>query len=494
MTGQSEDLRGVSKKTAAAFDKFYKLLACAALIFVTAPLLYTFMSPIAGEYTLPITAVVAPAMFVAGYTVQALFGAVTKVERTPYSHAYEKLDRYFIPSKAALPLTLCVLAAYAVSSLFSHAMASGAFGLYDRASALPLFAGLLTGLFTAAGVVTWFYPYGYIVSLRSSFVYLVMLLADFVLNRVFGQSQSFLAVCFVLFLICSLVVTNQNHIISIISSSGTGIVTPRVRYYNLISVGLICLFVTLTVPIVLSIMVGATVLGRMLLLFSLRSTVGQSEEEMYMDASEQASKFSTLLFGQFDDVSPSLAKLLFFIFMLILLGTIILLIVMRRRNIIRSIINFLDALFANLMEFFANLFDFNKMSTERFVLSDYLDIETKADKEAIREYTGRQYQRPPRSYRDFLRRLEAIADPREKLVFAYNELVRCWGEKNVKIKSSDTPAEIERKVSAVTSDSHAERITRAFEYVKYAELDLPETESTMLVSLMCAQIRWAYEN
>ena len=277
-----------------------------------------------------------------------------------------------------------------------------------------------------------------------------MLLADFVLNRVFGQSQSFLAVCFVLFLICSLVVTNQNHIISIISSSGTGIVTPRVRYYNLISVGLICLFVTLTVPIVLSIMVGATVLGRMLLLFSLRSTVGQSEEEMYMDASEQASKFSTLLFGQFDDVSPSLAKLLFFIFMLILLGTIILLIVAAPQyNKIDY--QFLDALFANLMEFFANLFDFNKMSTERFVLSDYRDIETKADKAAIREYTGRQYQRPPRSYRDFLRRLEAIADPREKLVFAYNELVRCWGEKNVKIKSSDTPAEIERKVSAVTS-------------------------------------------
>ena len=79
-------------------------------------------------------------------------------------------------------------------------------------------------------------------------------------------------------------------------------------------------------------MVGATV-SRMLLLF-LCAAQSPTEEEMYMDASEQASN-SARFIGQFDDKPVCKAALL--IFMLILLGTIILLIVMRRRNIIRSI-------------------------------------------------------------------------------------------------------------------------------------------------------------
>lgn len=493
MTNQSEDKRKVSKKTAAVFDRFYKLLACAALILAVAPLLHTLLIPVAGKYAFILTVVIAPAMFTAGYAMQALFGTVTRVARTPYSRGYEKIERYFIPSKAVLPLVLCAVAGFVVMSVLSNVYASGVFGLHDKASAVPVFAGILTGVITAAGVVTWFYPYGYIVSLRTLFVYFVLIIGDFLLNLAFLQSQNFLAFCTVAFVICALVVINQNHIISVISSAGTGIVTPRVRYYNLITVGLICLLVALMLPIVFIILVGTTVLRNILLYFILRENMEEFNDDI-MEASETAAIFNNRVF-MVQDLNQALSKVLFIIFFVFLLGTIIFFIVIRHRSIFNAIINFLNALFTNIMEFFANLFAFNRISTEKFVISDYRDIETKTHKAAIREFAGIADQRPPRSYRDFIRRLELLSNPRERLIFAYNVLIGCWAENyHIYIKLSDTPAEIEEKVKEVSSDAKAEPITRAFEYVKYAERSLPDTESARLISAMCAQIRLVYDS
>lgn len=492
MPRQPEYVRAVSLKTAARFDRFYKLLACAALIFAFAPLVYTFIRPVAGDFTLPIVAGIAPALFIIGYGLQAIFGAVTRMERTLYSRTYEKLESYFTPAKAALPLTLCVIAGFAASSAFSRFYKSGALGFYERASALPLFVGILTVLFLAAGVIAWFYPPGYIVSLHTAFVYLVIFLSDYGLNIVFQVSQKFLAACFAGFLLCAIVVANQTHIVTVINTAGTGIVTPRVRYYNLISVGLLALFAVLTVPVVLAVFIGLAVLVKMLLFFILRERYISPEEQMLMDAGEQAAVFGKTVYG-FEEINQSLAKLLFLVFIFIAIGTMAFFIISRYRNILQTIINFIDALFANLLEFLANLFEFNKFSTEKFILSDYRDVETKIDKSAVREYTGKKPQQTARSYRDFLRKLESIADSRERLAFAYAELVRCWDKKyGIRLKSSDTPAEIERKILEVSADTAAEPITRAFEYVKYAERYLPESESAKLIDAMCAQIKRAY--
>lgn len=497
MTGSrpSEDVIKVSLKSQAAFERLYKFLACVVLIFVAAPIFHTLVRPTAGKYTTPLTVTVVPVMFCLGYGLQALFGAVMRIKRAPSSRTYEKIEKYFSLPEAALTLALCAVAGFAVSSFVTSLLREGYLlhiGLYyQKASAIPHISGLICAALMAMGVITWFYPYGFLISMRSSFVFLVCTGAVFVFNYAYRQSQTFLLICTVPVIILSLLVINQNQIVTVISAAKTALLTPRVRYYNLISVGIIFLFILLAFPFVLAVIVGLIVLANMILFFLLRNT-GQSEELLYADAGEQAAEFGSFVFGRVGGVGPQFSIVLFSVFMVLLLVAIIVLIFIRQRNIIKVIFDFINILFASLMEFLANLFSFNRLSTEKYILSDYRDVETKTEKNAIREYSGK-YMHPPRSYRDFLRRLEAIPDARGRLVFAYSELVRCWGEKrNVYLKISDTPAEIEQKVSAVTADTNAEPITRAFEYIKYAERDLPEKEISRLVSLMCAQIQRAY--
>lgn len=498
MTGSrpSEDIQKVSLKTEAAFERLYKFLACLTLLFAAAPFFHTLVRPTAGKYTTPLTLIVVPGMFCLGYGLQALFGAVLRIKRAPSSRTYEQVEKYFSLPEAALSLALCAAAGFAVSSFVTNLLREGFLlniGLYyQRASAIPLISGLMCAAIMAMGVITWFYPYGYLISLRSSFVFLVCIGANFMFNYAYKQPQTFLLICTVPIMMLSVFIINQNHIVTVISAAKTSLLTPRVRYYNLVSAGIIFLFILLAFPLVLSVIVGLIVFSNIILFFVLRNT-GQSEELLYADAGEQAAEFSSFVFGKVTDISPQFSIILFSVFTILLLIAIIVLIFIRKRNIFKVIFDFINILFANLMEFLANLFSFNRPSTEKFIISDYHDVETKTDKKAIRENSDK-YMYPPRSFRDFLRRLEAIPDIRGRLVFAYSELVRCWGEKrNVYLKISDTPAEIELKVSAVTTDAHAEPITRAFEYIKYAERDMPDKEISRLVSIMCAQIRRAYE-
>ena len=497
ITEKSPDARAVSLASSAAFDRFYKFLACAALILISAPVIYSFVRPAAGLPAATICAAAgAPLLFGVGYVFQAVFGAVTGVRRGEASRAYEKLVTYFKLSEAALPLALCGAAGVAVISAVSRIMRmryeAGLDWMYDRWSLIPFVAGLAAAALIAAGIVAWFYPYSRIISMHSMFAYLVIIVANFAVNVVFGISQNFLVACAALFLLFVAVVMNQGHIVNVINAAGTGLLTPRVRFYNLIAVGIFCLLIAAVVPLVITLFVGVAVLARMALFFILRGILGNTEELQYEDASEQASQFSSGMFGNIGDLGgESLAKGYFALFALLLIAVLILVIIIRRRNVFRIIYNFINDLFANLMDFLANIFEFNRFSTEKFALSDYRDVETKTDKTAIHEYKAIG-KRAPRSYREFRRRLDAVADARGRLVLAYNELIRCWGDGIVKLSISDTPSEIERKVIESTSNTNAEVITRAFETVKYAELDLPTSESERLVGVMCAQIRRAY--
>jgi hypothetical protein len=490
-----EDSRAVSLSAAAAFERLYKFLACAAIVIITEPLIYTIIYPTIGGLALPLAIVGVPVLFALGYAVQALFGAVTGIKRGSATQAYEKLAQYFRFAEAALPLTLCAVAGIAATNAVSGYMRmryeTGIDHLYDKWSVIPFAAGIICAAFIAVGVVSWFYPYSRLISMRSMFACFVLVLADFALNIAFGLTQDFLVACAALFILFSAVVMNQSHIVGVINATGTGVVTPRVRFYNLLAVGIVCILVAAAMPIILTVLVGLAVLGKMILFFILRGIFGVSEETQYEQAEVQGSEFGASMFGGIGDLGgASVAKNYFTIFMILLLAVLLFLILIRRKNLFKVIYNFINNLFANIMDFLANIFEFNRFSTEKFALSDYRDVETKTDKKAIREFTAAI--RPARSYREFERRLESILEARARLMFAYNELVRCWSEKNIGLNISDTPAEIEQKVLAAVSGTDAEVITRAFETVKYAERDLPGSESTRLVAAMCAQIKRAY--
>ncbi len=474
-----------------AFDMLFKFLSCAALLAVAAPIIHSLTCPIIGGWAVFLALVLSPLLFGTGYALQALYGRVAGIKRTASSRSYEKLEKYFKLPDAALTITLGAGAGMAVTGFISRYMRAqfeaGIDRAYDKSSLIPFLAGLFCSVFIIAGIAAWFYPRGYIINLRSLIPCLVVIIADFMINITFGVGQEFLVACTAVFMLLSAIVMNQNHIVDVINASGTGDITPRVRFYNLLAVGIFCLFVVVTMPIALSVIVGLMVLGRMFLLFVLRNSI-VGEENDFVDANEQASQFESNVFGKFSDFgSESQAKFYFIIFMLLLLTVIFFFIIIRRRNVFRIIFDFINKVFSNILEFLTNLFSFNKFSTEKFALSNYRDTEEKVDKKAIREYS--KADQPARSYGEFRRRLDMLTDAGERLKFAYKELIRCWGEIYIRLNISDTPAEIKRKIEEAASGTDAELITRAFEAVKYAEHDLPPAESHRLVEIMCAQIK-----
>ena len=94
------------------------------------------------------------------------------------------------------------------------------------------------------------------------------------------------------------------------------------------------------------------------------------------------------------------------------------------------------------------------------------------------------------SYRQFLTRLSRLPDVDEQIAYAYTVLVRMYREGSIPLKSADTPREIECKVKNGTADGQSiERITAAFESVRYAGEEVGTSEAQSVLSDMCAIIK-----
>jgi len=470
------------------FEALYKFFAVNAVALTIAPYAYLlFFANIAS----PVTSFLFTVLLMwFGYGLQAVYGGIAKVKREEGGPAYEKGVRYFKPKHAVLTITAVVLlstiAYSATHAYLRYLVEIGQLLFYDPDSLMPFIAMFVVLAPMYAGIVTWFYPYDRIVSSKTIFVFLAAHLISLILSFVFPV---FTTLCFILFLLSALVIFNQSYLIQLVDKSKIGLLTPQMRFYNIALVCIALLAVSVTMLFVVVVVIGVVILFRILLYFTLASVL-RDDSTVYQKAETVAESAGGEIFSDFLGIKGgSNMQFIFALFCMLVFAVILFFIFIRKVNIIKIVGNFLNALYANLIEFFTNLFYFNRTVTSKVEYTDYTDDERQVTAQTYRQRSSQEF-KPRKTYRDFMHKLNSYKTHPEKLNYAYNTLVTFWNGMEFMIRPSDTPRQIRDKVVSRSEIKNMDGITELFERVKYAGQS--EVDDGILEE-MCAMIRKYYD-
>jgi hypothetical protein len=93
------------------------------------------------------------------------------------------------------------------------------------------------------------------------------------------------------------------------------------------------------------------------------------------------------------------------------------------------------------------------------------------------------------TYKLFLQRLGKLKTYDEQLCYAYVMLIRMYKKMNIPLKLSDTPREMEQKVSRALTENEIQQITKDFESIHYAEVQKNDAEAAAILNNLCATIK-----
>lgn len=403
-------------------------------------------------------------------------------------------------ANAVLPSIVAVLCAVGVGVAFDrylfHLYRIEVMPVYYESSLYPILAALLCFIAVLCGIILWFYPMERLMSVYFMIGSFAVLFVFYLFTVLFGVpaireiASVYFAPCMVVYFITATILYNQRYLTQNCRGSVVAVIRPEDRAYN---IGLVlCLFLLLlcSLGVFYVLIRGFYLIIRSLLLITLFRIFyngGDNGESHYRNYSyvsgEEAQKM--VFRGQRGDNS------ILYVFVFLVLS-IILLTILVRSGKLRA---FWQAIVMWIADFFATIrlgTHFFKISFDPYAAEEenvnFKDEKKKLQDAAIRDYAAMAARTD--SYRQFLTHLSRLSDGEEQIAYAYTVLVRMYREGSIPLKTADTPREIECKVKNGTADGQSiEKITAAFEAVRYAEAAVDTAEAQTVLSDMCAIIK-----
>lgn len=476
---------------------FFTVLMIIALSALISPWVFNFLNG-SVPYILPLSICVPTLLIVLGYALQAFAGAVFKVQRVADDGAYERSEDFysFVDSLFAtvISIVIAIITKFAADKWLVY-LSKNVEGLYyDKFSLLPLIFAVFVLFCMMTGVVLWFIPPSRVVSVRNIIPLMLSFFANYVVTAIFfsGKTQLFTTFAFVVFIICAVTLLNQSNIISIFSKAENTHISHTSRFYNAAVIGVLVLASLIVLIAVLSVVVGLSVIARIVLFYTLGIVFASKNSSNGNEYGSGSSPSSQNFFAEVLDVSDSSGGatkvfFLFFFVMIIMVGAFF--IISRRRDVWGAIKRFFERLSQAIVDILSYIFKYREKKDEKhFFILDYKDEEIGIDEKAVNKNSS-AVPKKGSIYRTYLSRLSAIPSDSEKLKFSYRTLVSLWRAGNYKLTESDTPRQIMQKVHSRMPDASLSDLTEIFELIEYGNTDVDHRRAKKALSIMGKIIR-----
>lgn len=479
------------------FERIFNLVSLAAVAMMTVPFALMLLDGKFPSSSLLLTTI---AIFstVFGYVVQnAVSKAAHKKASTDgFGSLKEGILAGFSLKYAGIPITLFVILSVIILFLFNAYMQ----GLCDAgviAYTTIIYAILMAVIFfvsATAGCVIWFYPLERLANIYILLASAVVFFIEFALAIMTSQPGTntvfVLGLVFAVYLICMMIIFNQNNLQQKYRGSVVSVMTPSARMYNLFLVFMLFLCLLAVFAVMYVLLSGLYLLGRITLYYVIykifygyTNPESQYDEYFYLEGDEAAELFmkNTMM-----DEGDRMLLSYFFAGSL----TLIAIIVGLRTGVLQKawravktwIVEFFTTIFIG-TDIFRASFDPNEHES----LYNYKDEKKKLQTADIHDFEGLADSTD--SYKLFLQRLGRLKTYDEQLCYAYVMLIRMYKKMNINLKLSDTPREVEKKVSRVLTPEEIEQITRDFESVRYAESEKSDAEAAAILNNLCTTIK-----
>lgn len=396
-------------------------------------------------------------------------------------------------SYAILPILIIIALGFLVRFSFDRYLYSlyvnNIIEHYEQLSAYPYMAMFLFILSAMSGIIIWFYPMERLSNIYIMIVGIALFMIEFALTftAYFDSTvRTLVGGCFAVFVSCMMLIYNQSNLQKTYQGSVVSIITPSSRFYNILLVLILLVCLLLAFGLSYVILSGVFLLLRALfylILYKMFYGYVAPNENLtpydYVDMEEQALKFNREVMDANSQYMIAMFLTLAFLVIVAIIG-------------IRT--GALQKIFRYLYNIIADFFSTISIGTELIKDIDpfdnvynYKDQKKKLQRASINDYIKMAEQTD--NYRAFMQRLAKMPDYEAQISYAYAMLVTVCKKSNVNLKNSDTPREIQSKVTHMIAEDEISEITRNFEAVKYAEFELSPTEASSILNKICAIIK-----
>ena len=122
---------------------------------------------------------------------------------------------------------------------------------------------------------------------------------------------------------------------------------------------------------------------------------------------------------------------------------------------------------------------------------NYVDTEKKVQPKII---SSKKKYRIPKNYKSFCDKLNQIEADSDKILYSYVTLIELSRRGHNKLKKSDTPREMAKKLRRDSKYRDIEKITEVFEIIEYARADIDPNDARFVIDTMQNIIRVSIEH
>lgn len=479
------------------FHRIFNLVSLLAVAMMMVPLALMLLNGTFPHSALILTTI-AVLSTVFGYIVQnAVCKAAHKTASTDgFGSFQEGILEGFSLKYAGVPITIIIILSVPVLLIHNavmQAMSNAGIIAYTTI----IYAILMAVIFLVSaisGCVIWFYPLDRLANVYILLASAAIFFIEFALTLVTSQPRSntltVLGIVFAVYLICMMIIFNQNSLQQKYRGSVVSVMTPSARMYNLFLVFILFLCLLGVFAVTYVMLSGLYLLGRILLIYvmykffyGVTNPESEYDEYAYLEGDEAADLFmKNTMMDQGDRILLSY----FFAGGLTLAAIIVGLRTGVLQKAFRAakawLIDFFTTIFIG-TDIFRTSFDPNAVGG----MYNYKDEKKKLQTADINDFT--ELADSTDTYKLFLQRLGKLKTYDEQLCYAYVMLIRMYKKMNIPLKLSDTPREMEKKVSRALTEDEIRQITMDFESIHYAEVQKSDAEAAAILNNLCTTIK-----
>ena len=479
------------------FNRIFNLVSLIAVAMMMVPLALMLLNGTFPHSALILTTI-AVLSTVFGYIMQnAVAKAAHKTASTDGLGSFDDgVLEGFSLKYAGIPITVSAVLAGAALLLHNIVMQSmvdsGIIAYHSMVYSILMAAVVLVS--AVMGSVIWFYPLERLANVYLLLASAAIFFIEFALALVTSQPGSntitVLGMAFAVYLVCMMIIFNQNSLQQKYRGSVVSVMTPAARMYNLFLVFLLFLCMLAVFAVSYVTLSGLYLLGKIVLIYvmykffyGVTSPESEYDEYAFLEGDEAADLFmKNAMMDQGDRILLSY----FFAGGLTLAAIIVGL----RTGILQKAIR---AVKAWLIDFFTTIFIGSDIFRSSFDpnavggMYNYKDEKKKLQTADIGNFVDLADSTD--TYKLFLQRLGKLKTYDEQLCYAYVMLIRMYKKMNIPLKLSDTPREMEKKVSRALTENEIEQITKDFESIHYAEVQKSDAEAAAILNNLCTTIK-----
>lgn len=423
--------------------------------------------------------------YLLGYFIQFVCSLIFGFKRAAASKAYESDVKHFKLHQALIPIAISLGVVLLYWSMLSSMI--GRIYLTDEvAGGLTMMASL--GIFSSiGGCVIWFYPTERVVSEKTTIIGACIIFISYVFFGTLGLYVRMLVWLLILYVFCAALTLSYTNMTRNYMGTVVSFINRKSRKYSFtsaavfLSICLACFAITGTIT------AGIVVLFKSLLFFALNSGTESSRGEL--GEVSTTTRYNLFVYGEAKPTST----LAFYFFILFVIAMVcgIIYFAFRKNREFRAFLGKIKKLLLEFLAMLKNLFGGNIDFGYRVENVNYVDTEKKVQAKII---SSKKRYRIPKNYKSFCDKLNQIEENSEKILYSYVTLIELSRRGHNKLKKSDTPREMAKKLRRDPKYKEIEKITEAFEVIEYARADIDANDARFVLDTMQNIIRVSIEH